>query len=96
MREDDFWIPRTLDAPSLFFIWEADIAFVYIIWFIMGGVLNMYLLGITFALVFGRGYVRLKEEGGKGLILKLLYWFTPSDLWISKSLPSHFREFIGG
>jgi conjugal transfer pilus assembly protein TraL len=96
MGEEDFWIPRKLDASPLFFIWEADIAMVYVVWILLGGVLNMILLGIFFALVFGRGYARLKEEGGKGLIIKLLYWYTPSEMWIAKSLPSHLREFVGG
>lgn len=96
MGEEDFWIPRNLDAPPLLFIWEADIAMFYFIWILLGLAFDMFVLGLIFAVIFGRGYARLKEEGGKGLIVKLLYWYTPSDLWVSKSLPSHYREFIGG
>lgn len=95
-QEDDFWIPRNLDATPLLFIWELDTAMIYIVWLILGGVLGMFWLGLVFAIVFGRGYARLKEEGGTGLILKILYWYTPSELWLSNHLPSNIREYIGG
>lgn len=92
----DYWIPRQLDAPPLFFMWEADVAMIYVFWIFMGAILNMFLLGLVMAIIFGRGYARLKEEGGRGLIMKLLYWYTPSDLWLSKKHPSYIREYIGG
>jgi conjugal transfer pilus assembly protein TraL len=94
--EEDFWIPRNLDAPPLLFIWEADVAFVYIFWFLLGGILNMVFLGIFFGVIMGKTFARLKEDGGSGLILKLIYWYTPSDILICKSHPSYNREFIGG
>ena len=56
----------------------------------------MFLLGLVLAIVFGRGYATLKEEGGRGLLMKILYWYTPSELWLSKRIPSHIREYIGG
>ena len=94
--EDNYWIPRNLDAPPLFFMWEVDIAAIWIIWLVIGGVMNMLILGAACAIIFGRIYGRIKEEGGKGLIAKLMYWYTPSELWLSKQYPSHVREYIGG
>ena len=96
MNQDDFLIPRTLDAPPLFFIWEADSAMIVIFLLIIGGVLNMFLLGALLAFVIGKGYAQLKEEGGSKLMMKIMYWYTPSDVWLSKHAPSHVREFIGG
>jgi conjugal transfer pilus assembly protein TraL len=96
MDEEDYWIPRHLDAPPLLFLWEADSAILVVFWLIVGGVLNMFLLGLVLAIVFGRGYATLKEEGGRGLLMKILYWYTPSELWLSKRIPSHIREYIGG
>lgn len=95
MDTDDYWIPRNLDAPPLFFIWETDTALIWIVWLFMGALLNMFFLGLFFAIIFGRGYARLKEEGGAGLITKIMYWYTPSELWLSKRLPSHIREYLG-
>lgn len=93
MDNDDYWIPRNLDAPNLFFLWEADSAMIVILFLILGGTLNMFVLGVVLALFVGRGYQYLKEEGGKGLLIKVLYWYTPSDLWLSKKIPSHIREY---
>lgn len=93
---EDFWIPRNLDASPLLFIWEADIAFVHMAWIVLGGVLNMLAVGLVFSIMVGRAYARLKEEGGPGLLLKILYWYTPSEWWLSKDLPSNIREYIGG
>ncbi len=94
-NENDFWIPRNLDAPNLFFIWEADSAMLFIIILIVAGVMNMFAIGAVLAYMAVKGYSYLKEEGGRGLLVKLMYWYTPSD-WMSKRLPSYVREYIGG
>ena len=94
--EDSFIIPRNLDAPPLFFIWEIDTALIYVVILILSLAMDMLFVGIVLAIAAGRGYAKLKEEGGSGLILKMLYWFTPSG-WMTKNyLPSHIREYIGG
>ena len=95
-NNEDFWIPRTLDAPMLFFIWSADSAIVFIVWAILGAVMGGlgFLFGIVIGFFFFRSYERLKEEGGSGLMLKILYWFTPSQ-WASIRNPSHIREHVG-
>lgn len=94
--DNSYWIPRTLDAPVLFFMWEADSAVIFLTWTILGAVMGGIglLFGVAVGWGFARGYVQLKEEGGKGLILKILFWFTPSQ-WASKRNPSHIREHIG-
>lgn len=96
MDDNDYWIPRNLDAPPLMFMWEADSAVLVIFCVILGGVLNMFLMGVVLAIVVGRGYAHLKDEGGRGLIMKILFWYTPSETWLSKHIPSHIREYIGG
>lgn len=95
MDESQYWIPRHLDAPPLLFLWEADSAMLVITLLIMGGLLNMFIVGVVLAYFVGRGYQQLKEEGGRGLITKVLYWHTPSDIWLGRHLPSHQREWVG-
>lgn len=95
MNDEDFLMPRTLDDPPLFFVWEFDSASFFIFWVLMGLVINMFVLGLFMAIIFARGYARLKEEGGKGLIIRVIYWFTPSD-WCSTRYQAWKREFIGG
>lgn len=97
VNEEDFWIPRTLDAPALFFLWELDSAILFIGWSLLGAIMGG--MGFLFGIVLGwgsaRAYSQLKEEGGRGLIIKILFWFTPSEFWASKKHPSHVREYIG-
>ena len=94
--DDEYWIPRNLDAKPLFFLWEADSAMLVIFFLIIGGILNMFFLGVVLAIIFGHAYASLKEEGGRGLIMKILFWHTASEFWLSKRFPSHIREYIGG
>lgn len=96
MNEDDFWIPRNLDAPPLLWMWEADSAVLVVVCVMLGGLLNMLLVGILLAVLLGRGYQHLKAEGGRGLIMKTMFWYTPSVYWLSNRIPSHIREYIGG
>lgn len=97
MSHENCRIPRTLDDPALLFLWELDTAVVFLIWVIVGAVLGG--LGLLFGVFIGavctRGYTRLKEEGGRGLIAKMVYWFTPLSTLFSTQNPSHVREHIG-
>lgn len=95
MDNEDYWIPRNLDAPPLLFKWEADSAVLFVMMLILFGVLNMYLFGMFAAFLSCRGYSYMKEEGGRGLIMKTLYWYTPSEIMFSNKVPSHIREYIG-
>ena len=97
MSNDNCRIPRTLDDPALLFLWEWDTAVVFLVWAIMGAILGG--LGLLFGMFMGaictRGYARLKEEGGRGLIAKMIFWFTPLSGLFSANNPSHIREHIG-
>lgn len=92
---EDYWIGRNLDAPQLFFMWEADRAYFAMLWVLGGMLLGSTILGIIAAMIFGRLYAQIKEEGGKGLLPRILYWHTPSSYWLSPYLPSCAREFLG-
>ena len=96
MNHDDYWIPRNLDAPPLLFLWEADTAALFVSMVLLGSLFGSFLFGIASAVFCARGYRRLKEEGGRGLIVRLLYWYTPSTVLVSRHLPSHIREYYGG
>jgi len=92
--DQDYMIPRNLDAPPLLFMWEADSAGVYLLFFFLGALMQMFVFGVICAIVVGRAYARLKDEGGKGLLMKMVYWYTPSS-WLTTRHPSHIREWIG-
>lgn len=97
--EERFYIPRTLDDPPLFFMWALDDAAVFlcgIILFSLMGSALMFLVGCATGLAAARGYARLKQAGGKGFVVRALYWYSPSDWWFRSPAPSHVREYIGG
>ena len=95
MDDNDYWVPRNLDAPALLVMFELDTSIIVIIVFMLFGVLNMVVIGIVAAYVLGKAYTYLKEEGGRGLLVKVAYWYTPSYIWLSPRHPSHLREYIG-
>ena len=94
--DNKYWMPRTLDDPPLFFVWEGDSAGVFILAFGFGFVMDMFIPGVLAGFILTRAYVKLKEEGGLGLMQRFLYWYTPSQYWLKKSTPSYIREYIGG
>ncbi len=95
---EPYFIPRTLDDPPLFFLWNFDEAALFLIWAILGAVMGAmtFLLGAMVGYLFARGYARMKEQGGRGLLFRVLFWYVPSDWWITTRTPSDVREYIGG
>lgn len=92
----NFAIPRTLDAPRMFLLWELDVAVVFLTIVILFAAMGAkgLLFGIGVAIAISSGFIRLKEEGGKGLLVRIFYWFAPSG-WASQKLQSHIRERVG-
>lgn len=91
---DEYWIPRNLNAPALLFMWEADTVMIFLVIFLLGIMLEMVLVSAVIAWLAVRTASKLKEEGGVGLLQRLLYWYMPSD-WLTQKYPSHIREFVG-
>ena len=96
--DERFAIPRTLDDPPLFFLWSADEAMIVIIGTVFGAMLGkvMILVGLAVGIGSARSFARLKSEGGRGLLIRALYWYTPPDWWFASATPSHVREYVGG
>ena len=57
-------------------------------------------VGFALAFVIGiacaKQLAKVKAEGGRGLLVRALYWYTPSDWWLPSLTPSHVREYVGG
>ncbi len=95
MDIDDYWIPRELDSPALFFIWDFDVAAIVILIVVLAIVLDMFVFGLAFAYIVKRIYVQIKNEGGDGFLSKVIYWYFPLYLYDCPRLPSSIREYIG-
>jgi len=96
--DDRFYIPRTLDDPPLFFLWAFDEASLFIACALLGGMLGkeLAILGVVMGWVAARGLARIKQQGGRGLLVRVLYWYIPSEWWFPTLTPSWAREYLGG
>ena len=56
-------IPRTLDDPPLFFMWNFDEAVIVIVMAILFGILGQLVPGAFAGYLLARAYARLKAQG---------------------------------
>lgn len=95
MDLDNYRIPRHLDAPPMFLMWEADTVGMFMIGLAAAFIFE-HLLPLLLGLALANMYARLKQDGGRGVLVHTLYWYTPSSASItSKKIHSHIREYLG-
>lgn len=94
MSAENYWIPRTLDDPPMLLFFQADTATIFLTVFLLMISFNA-LFAVVLAWLASRMYVQLKENGDKGLIMQICYWYTPSHLWLSRIWSSSIREYCG-
>lgn len=94
--ETDFYIPRELDAKPLVLLWEFDTVAVVLIVFLIFAMLGGVVPAVILCFFVGKGWVRLKEYGGDGMLIKMFYWLFYSDFFVkTPKYRSEVREFIG-
>lgn len=94
MAQENYWIPRTLDDPPMMLFFQADTFMVFISIFLI--LISFTIVGAgIIAFLATRLYVQLKENGDRGLIMQLVYWYSPSHLWASSILSSSVRGYCG-
>ncbi len=95
MTDRSHFMPRRLDDMPQLFFWDADVAVMVIVFTLLGALFNAPIPGILAGLLLARGFSKIKHGGGKGMVIRCLYWYTPSDWWIKTRVPSWQREFVG-
>lgn len=99
MSQNENYIPRHINSGMMLLLWEADTVIIAVTTFLIFAMLGSAfgtLLGILAAFLLCKGWVKLKEEGGAGLITRLIYWFLYSRLVIrSDKGNSEVKEYIG-
>lgn len=94
MKNEDYRIPRTLDDPKMFLFFRFDTAMVFLIVFMLTIAFSI-VIALLLSLMAAKIYIQLRENGDRGLVKHLVYWYLPSDLWLSPYWPSAEREFGG-
>lgn len=95
MDQREFLIPRYLDAPPMALFVEADTAAVAFGFVFIGFFFKQLLICIVVGIVLARLYARSKAGGGRGTIMRFLYWYTPSRLFVKSRVASYERYFLG-
>ena len=93
MQERHVHIPRTLNAPPMIFMFHADNIIIIVVTLVLTGLMNIWYIGLVMAYFLSRFWRELKEFGGRGLMVRFLYWHTGLFRgWIN--IPSHVREYL--
>jgi len=95
MDQREFLIPRYLDAPPMALFVEADTAAVAFGFVFIGFFFKQLLICTVVGIVLARLYARSKAGGGRGTIMRFLYWYTPSRLFVKSRVQSYERYFLG-
>jgi len=77
---------RLQDQPR-FFLLSADEAIVLGFPFLFGLLAKKLVIGGVLAFILWQAWKRIKGEGGLEGISAALYWYLPSELRLTKSLP---------
>lgn len=93
--QEKYLIPRRLDDMPQLFFWDADVAVIAIACILLGSLFALPIPGAVLGILLARAFARLKHEGGAGMVVRFLFWYTPSDWWLPSRAPSWQREFIG-
>jgi type IV conjugative transfer system protein TraL len=87
-------IPRRVDDPLRFFLWDADVALVFIAFVGVGMILDAPLISFGIGGVVAWGYSKLKGGARRGFGIHALYWYV--GLSLGKRTPgSSRRHFVG-
>jgi conjugal transfer pilus assembly protein TraL len=95
MDQREYLIPRYLDAPPMALFIEADTAAVAFAFVFIGFFFKQLLICTVAGIVLARLYARSKADGGRGTIMRFLYWYTPSRFFVRSRADSFERYFLG-
>lgn len=93
-RYDPSFVPRKLDAPAKFLLWDFDQVAAAAAGFGIGIIVNSLMIGALASVVCMWAYVRLKAGRHPRYGLHCLYWHTPFKTF-KRTPPSNRRRFIG-
>lgn len=88
------YVPRRLDAPAKFLLWDFDVVASGAAGFGVGIVANSMMMGFFAATLAIWGYSRLKAGRHPAYGLHYLYWHTPFKTF-KRTPPSSRRHFAG-
>lgn len=87
-------VPRELDANAKIFIWDFDVAALFIFGIAMGVMVGSLAMGVMLGVVLSKVWSKIRQGRAKGFGIHTLYWHLPGKPF-SRSPESFRRDFIG-
>lgn len=93
---EDFYIPKKIDAPEKILLWTLDEVLSFIIPFFLGVALNQSTSGILIGVGSFIFWKMFKGSSSPAVLMGVLYWYLPSFIFNTRSVPgSHIRVILG-
>lgn len=90
-----YLVPKHLDTPPKVFIWDFDVALIFMTVMGFGIVMGAFILPLIIAVILCSAYQKMKSGRQQGYSIHLLYWFMPMNIGNRRTPPSCARNFIG-
>ena len=87
-------VPRELDAHAKIFIWDFDVAALFLFGFAIGVLLGSLVVGVILGALLAKGWGKIRQGRAKGFGVHTLYWYLPGKPF-RRSPESFRREFMG-
>lgn len=87
-------IPRELDANTKIFIWDFDVAALFVCGFAIGVMVGSLLVGVVIGVLLSKAWSKIRQGRAKGFGIHTLYWYLPGKPF-RRSPESFRRDFMG-
>lgn len=87
-------VPRELDANAKIFIWDFDVAALFVFGFAIGIMVGSLIVGAILGVLFSKAWSIIRQGRAKGFGIHTLYWYLPGKPF-RRSPESFRRNFMG-
>lgn len=87
-------VPRELDANAKIFIWDFDVAALFVFGFAIGIMVGSLIVGAILGVLFSKAWSKIRLGRAKGFGIHTLYWYLPGKPF-RRSPESFRRNFMG-
>lgn len=88
-------VPKNLDAQPKIFIWDFDVAMIFLSMTALGILLGALIAAMILGVILCKLYQKVKSGRQHGYSIHLLYWISPVNIGNRRTPPSCARSFIG-
>ena len=87
-------VPKELDANAKIFIWDFDVAALFVFGFSIGIMVGSLIVGAILGVLFSKAWSKIRQGRAKGFGIHTLYWYLPGKPF-RRSPESFRRNFMG-